>query len=338
MTRDRRRIRPGPVAAASFHASPQQAGASLAKALAQWLPERSSGQIAGLIGRRQVLLNGNVCTDAQRRLGATDSVNLLARPAAREPEAGDVVIRHADEHLIVVEKPAGITSVRERAGVRRGATRVQRQATLDELLPAAIREHLGRRRARSAERTSAVYPVHRLDRETSGLMIFARTPTAQAKLAAAFKRHEVRRAYHAVVAGAVEATTIESYLVRDRGDGRRGSSEDQGEGLHAVTHVCPLETSPGYTLVECRLETGRTHQIRIHLGERGSPVCGDRLYRKPPGARVIPDRSGATRLALHSAEMDLTHPVSGRKLSFRSEFPRELRELWRRLRAQEVKP
>src|SRR5207253_9595288 len=128
-------------------------------------------------------------------------------------------------------------------------------------------------------------PVHSLDRDTSGLAVFARTQAAARHLGKQFREHTVERVYLALVRGRAEDRRIESCFVRDRGDGRRGSAVRQGEGekgrkgegekgTRAVTDVRVVEQLGEYTLVECRLETGRTHQVRIHLGEAGWPVCG----------------------------------------------------------------
>src|SRR5207244_4334096 len=118
-----------------------------------------------------------------------------------------------------------------------------------------------------------------------------------------FRAHSVERCYLAIVRGRARPQRIESWLVRDRGDGRRGSAPKPGEGQRAVTHVHLVEELGGYTLVECRLETGRTHQVRIHLGEAGTPICGDHVYDRPLHGRPLPDASGMTRIALHAATL-----------------------------------
>ena len=120
--------------------------------------------------------------------------------------------------------------------------------------------------------------VQRLDKETSGLVVFARTVAAERGLGKQFHAHTVHRRYVAVVPGWATKQTIRTRLVRDRGDGRRGSTTLPEQGKEAITHIEPVERLPGYTLVACRLETGRTHQIRIHLAELGHPVCGERVY------------------------------------------------------------
>ena len=148
-----------------------------------------------------------------------------------------------------------------------------------------------------------------------------------------FRKHIVERVYHAIVAGRVEAQTFASRLVRDRGDGRRGSTTLPDVGKQAVTHVCPLEFLHGYTLLECRLETGRTHQIRIHLAEAGHPVCGDKIYVQPLFREPMLDTSGAVRQALHAAELGLDHPITGEPLHFTMPLPADMAHLLVRLRA-----
>jgi 23S rRNA pseudouridine1911/1915/1917 synthase len=181
-----------------------------------------------------------------------------------------------------------------------------------------------------------VIPVHRLDRDTSGLMIFALTFAAESALTQLFKTHAIERKYLAVVHGHPAAQTIETFFVRDRGDGLRGSSprgKDDPAAQHAVTHVRPLERIGDYSVVECRLETGRTHQIRIHLAEIGHPLCGEKTYRHSASVPHPPqDRSGAPRQALHSHELSFTHPLTARALHFKSQFPPDLAEWIERVR------
>jgi len=176
-----------------------------------------------------------------------------------------------------------------------------------------------------------VRAVHRIDRETSGLLVFARTVPAERILAEQFRAHTTQRRYLAICVGRVEAGTIISNLVRDRGDGRRGSADGE-EGKRSVTHVVPVEHfGNDYTLVECRLETGRTHQIRIHMAESGHPVCGERVYSAPRGSELV-DRSQAARVALHAADLGFVHPVTGEEMRFSSPLPIDIVKLIKRLR------
>ena len=132
--------------------------------------------------------------------------------------------------------------------------------------------------------------------------------------------------------GRVKAGRIHTFLVRDRGDGRRGSTAVEGVGKEAITHVEPVESLRDYTLVSCRLETGRTHQIRIHLAELGHPVCGDRVYVHRKDGTRFADRAGAPRLALHATELGFRHPVSGEAMHWEMPLPDDLRAFVERLR------
>lgn len=315
--------------AAVFRVLPRQVDATLAAALREWLSGRSWSQVRGLIAARRITLNGNVCVDPARRLRLTDVVKILPHPAAPPPREKDVRIRFLDAHVVVVEKPAGITTTRHSEERHWPSRRRQLQPTLDELLP----HILAKMEKRGRKGLLPVRAVHRLDRETSGLMVFARTVAAERHLMRQFRHHTTDRRYLAVVVGDVPAQTITTNLVRDRGDGRRGSTRVPHVGKRAVTHVRPLERLGEYTLVECRLETGRTHQIRIHLAERGHPLCGEKVYNHPLFGEPIADRSGAPRLALHAAELGFEHPATGERMRFEMPLPDDLAGFIRRLRA-----
>jgi 23S rRNA pseudouridine1911/1915/1917 synthase len=302
------------------------------------MANQSWSEIRALLRSRRVLVNGNLCLDEGRRLAEADVVKLLAHSAPKPPDERDVRLQYLDAHLAVVEKPAGLTSNRHAEERDWPARRRQLQPTLDELLPniiAKIDPQLRRRRGVPPP----VRPVHRLDRGTSGLLVFARTVSAERALMEQFKRHTAQRKYWAVARGHVEAQTIESRLVADRGDGRRGSARQGDEGKRAVTHIRPLERfdMPGgddYTLVECRLETGRTHQIRIHLAEKGHPLCGEKVYNQPLFGKPLDDRSAAPRIALHAAELGFTHPASGERMQFEMPLPKDLSQWIAKLRQQ----
>jgi 23S rRNA pseudouridine1911/1915/1917 synthase len=217
------------------------------------------------------------------------------------------------------------------------AKRKQLQPTLDELLPRLIaKASQSPKRKRGTGPLPRIRPVHRLDRETSGLMIFARSVEAERHLGKQFKKHSIHRRYLAIVLGYIEPQTIDTCLVRDRGDGRRGSTTLPKAGKRAVTHIRPLEKLNGYTLVECRLETGRTHQIRIHLAELGHPVCGDKVYHQPLFEPPREDRSGAPRVALHAAELGFTHPITDEWMQFKMPMPADLADLAARLRKRNL--
>lgn len=316
-----------------FHVSDSEAGQSLLVSLRRWRPQAAGSEAAQLLRNRQVQIDGNLCQDSQRRLKAGEVVKVLPHAIAAPPTAADIRVHFADEHLIVVEKPSGMTTMRHEEEAHWSARRQRREPTLDESLPAVLAKSwtASRRGTTHRVRPPRVIPVHRLDRATSGLMVFARTIPAERSLVEQFREHSIDRAYLAIVQGEIAEQTIESFLARDRGDGKRGSVPDSEQGQHAVTHVRPIELANGYSLVECRLETGRTHQIRIHLSESGHPVCGDKEYRGPLGQKPLLDRSGAPRLALHAAELGFEHPLTGEALHFETRLPRDLADFLRRL-------
>jgi 23S rRNA pseudouridine1911/1915/1917 synthase len=236
-------------------------------------------------------------------------------------------VRHADARVVVVEKPAGLTTMRSPEEAAEFGARARRflPPTLADLLPPLLAGGRGGRPPR-------LRAVHRLDKDTTGLVVFARTAEAEGSLGKQFRAHTIERRYLALVRGRAASGRIESYLVRDRGDGRRGSGAEPGVGQRAVTHVRVVEELGDYTLVECRLETGRTHQVRIHLGEAGTPLCGERVYDRPLHGRPLPDGSGAARVMLHAARLGFNHPATGRRMAWDSPLPDDMAGLRERLR------
>lgn len=321
----------------TIHVTPPQASKTLGAIVKGLKPGRSWSDAKALIGGRHVQVNGNLCLDDARRLRAGDVVKIFAHPQAGVPTDENVVIRFSDRDLVVVEKPAGMTTLRHAEERKWDERRKQRQPTLEEVL----QRKLGGQKphGRKSPQVPRVRAVHRLDRDTSGLMIFALSPRAEQALVHAFKKHSIHRSYLAVVHGIVEPMTIESWIARDRGDGLRGThalGKEATQSQHAVTHVKPVRSIAGkYTLVECRLETGRTHQIRIHLAESGHMLCGEKMYVKPgPGQKAVVDHSGAPRQALHSAELEFVHPITGKTMRFSSPLPNDLREWLERIESR----
>jgi 23S rRNA pseudouridine1911/1915/1917 synthase len=312
----------------TFDVPPEQIGVTLAAFLRAQLPDRSWSQIRRMIETRRVSIGGEVCLDPARRLRAGSVVEVTTRPALKPRQHDTIKLRYLDAHLVVVEKPAGLCTVRhplERDWPKR---RKELSPTLEDIVPKLIAREAGWPLATLLPRLRI---VQRLDKETSGLVVFARTVPAERGLGKQFHAHTVTRRYLAVVPGYVPPQRIATRLVRDRADGRRGSTTLPGVGKEAITHVEVMERLRGYTLLSCQLETGRTHQIRIHLAELGHPICGDKVYNHRPDGTVEADASGAPRLALHAAELGFDHPITGVPLHWTMPLPDDLQALLRRL-------
>ena len=315
-----------------FTVTPQEAGHTLAKVLRSRLGGPSWNEVRKLIAARRVKIGDAICSDDARRLKENEAVVLLdhPKPLPRAAHPERLVIRHLDDHVVVVEKPAGVNTVRHPAELEWSEERRRQNPTLEDLTQWAIAHRLGR----PVKELPRLRIVHRLDRETSGLLAFARSVLAERELGLQFRKHTVVRRYLAVVPGLLSARTITSKLVPDRGDGRRGSTPLPDLGKEATTHVAVEERLTGYTLLSCRLETGRTHQIRIHLSEAGHPVCGDKVYVRKPTGEQFDDRSGAPRLALHATELGFEHPAGGEHLHRTMPLPGDLRKFVEGLRIQ----
>jgi 23S rRNA pseudouridine1911/1915/1917 synthase len=297
----------------------------------------SDRDVARYLKNRWVRLDGALCQRAEQRVRAGQRLQVVMprpKPAgtpssrASTPDmpaiASDIAILYCDDQIVVVDKPAGLTTVRHADETKEFGDRARRflPPTLVDLLPRLLPASKGPSRIRA---------VHRLDKETSGLVVLARSAAAEGHLGKQFRARRIERTYLALVRGQAQDERIASHFVPDRGDGRRGST-DSGKGQHAVTHVRVVEGLGAFTLVECRLETGRTHQVRIHLGERGTPLCGERIYDRPLHGKPVPDPSGAERPMLHAATLALIHPATGKRLAWESALPQDMRALLKRLR------
>jgi 23S rRNA pseudouridine1911/1915/1917 synthase len=321
----------------------------------------SWSQAKRLVERRHVKVSGQVETDAARRLKVGKRVELAAgtvegqksenpkaasapvRPKAARPSASPrkvhpqapgsrapvpkpkpavagIEIVYSDEFVVVVNKPAGLTTMRHKEEAAEFGARGRKflPTTLAELLPQLL-----------GLPDRPVIAVHRIDKDTSGLVVFARTHSAADKLRKQFRKHTVDRRYLALTRGVPPARRIESVLVADRGDGRRGSTIDPKalEGKKAVTHFKVIEDWQRFAVVECRLETGRTHQVRIHLGEAGTPLCGEAVYDRPVHGKPIPDGSGAERPMLHAARLGFNHPEHGETMVWEVPPPEDFVEV-----------
>jgi 23S rRNA pseudouridine1911/1915/1917 synthase len=318
-------------------------GGSAVDAVARALFALSWGRARDLVQRGKVKVDGRVVTSPTVRVreGAVVTLDLAARDprAAKEALESEAMV-YVDAHVVVVEKPSGISTVPfDPEGM--GASIAHRPRTPDEevTLDQRVRTALAKReraRGRSGP-PPEIGVVHRLDKETSGLVVFTRSWAAKKALLQAFRFHTVHRRYLALVHGIPKDQTIVSHFVEDRGDGLRGSVEHRRgrsyavgseKTQRAVTHVEVLERFPSAAgqpcaLVACRLETGRTHQIRIHLSEAGHPVLGERVYIRGYDRPLVP----APRVMLHAAELGFEHPATGKEMRWTSPLPSDMSEM-----------
>lgn len=291
-------------------------------ALRSFLPDHSWSQVRKLLKTRRVTVGHNLCVDEARKLKPGDMVEVFADSQPLPPTSANVKVHFVDKDIVVVDKPPRMVCLRHKSERNWLKSRKAKQPVLEEAIPDLIyaEDRVDRPR---------VLSVHRIDRDTSGLLIFARHDKMKLKLVEQFAAHDVVRVYNAVVLGKPDHQTIRCHLVRDRGDGLRGSTRKENAGKESVTHIRPQRTFRGidgndYTEIECQLETGRTHQIRIHLAELGHPVCGDRTYRGGFEQPVIKDTSNAPRLALHARELGFNHPGNDEPMHFTSPWPRDM--------------
>ena len=254
------------------------------------------------IATGKVFVDGAVATAVDLRLAAGQQVELrTAAPRPRDP-AREGALVYDDTHVVVIDKPSGVNSV---------PYEDRETGTAMDLVRGAWR-----RQGKAATQV-ALHVVHRIDRATSGLLMFAKTKRAELGLAAQLRSHSLGRSYVCVAHGRVAPGRIESYLVRDRGDGLRGSTTRPGQGKRSITHVEALRELRGATLCRVELETGRTHQIRIHLAEAGHPLVGEPVYLRDYRGSVL----AAPRLLLHAATLGFEHPVTGARVELSSALP-----------------
>merc|ERR1711969_482298 len=325
----------------------------LDKALALAVPEAaalSRSRLARLIAEGAVSGPGGVARDGKARVAEGQQYRIaLPQIAAVEtrPEPIPLTIVHEDADLIVIDKPPGMV-VHPAPGSPNG--------TLVNALLAHCGDTLS---GIGGEKRPGI--VHRIDKDPSGLLVVAKSDRAHHGLAAQFEAHSADRAYLAVVYGVPDAgdprlvgtrgvsmepggvIRIQSGLARHKTDRQRQAVYFDGQGRHATTRASVLETfgiPPAMALVQCRLETGRTHQIRVHMAHAGHGLVGDPVYggrRKPPVKAIGPVAteavSGFSRQALHAAELGFDHPVTGERLRFESPLPDDMDALIEALRA-----
>ncbi|MGL4419402.1 MAG: RluA family pseudouridine synthase [Gemmataceae bacterium] len=247
------------------------------------------------------------------------------KPAAPRPQTllPASVILYADDAIVIAEKPAGVTTMRHAEEAEEfGEGKRFLPTTFIEMLPTVL-----------GTPDRPLIAVHRIDRDTSGVVAFARNRAAATHLMTQFRKHTADRRYLALTRGRPIQARLESAFVRDRGDGRRGSGTG-ADAKPAVTFAKVLEPLGEFALVECRLETGRTHQVRIHLAEAEAPLCGEAVYDRPLNGAPAADTSGAKRPMLHAARLAIIHPETGERLTWETPPPADFLELLKELQGR----
>jgi 23S rRNA pseudouridine1911/1915/1917 synthase len=300
------------------------AGWRLDRALAAAVPTVSRERLKALINSGQVRdADGVAVRDpaSKAKTGASYRIDIPApKPAHNEPQDIPLDIVFEDEHLLVVDKPAGLV-VHPAAG------------NLDGTLVNALLHHCaGRLSGIGGVARPGI--VHRIDKNTSGLLVVAKTDVAHEGLAAQFKKHSIERGYHAIVAGLPNppSGTVDAPLARSSANRQKMAIVGEGRGKRAVTHYRLLTPLKEASLIECRLETGRTHQVRVHMTSIGHPLLGDPVYgRTRIVHRELLNQLDFKRQALHAVELGFRHPISKESLSFKSAIPSDMQELFRAL-------
>jgi len=293
------------------------AGARLDRWLAESLPDLSRSRIQHLIAGQHVTVNG-AATKASHRLHGGETIEIDVPPLPPNdlvPEPIALTVLHEDDHVLVIDKPAGMV-VHPGAGNATGT------------LAAAALAHAPAIAGVGGPRRPGI--VHRLDKDTSGVLVMAKTRAAYEGLTAQLVERSVTRRYVAVVHGRVGLTAgvVDAPMGRDPSHRQRMAVRPAGKGKRAVTHYRVVERFPHFTYLELRLETGRTHQIRVHMASLGHPIVGDRTYGRSHGKQPIASEG----LALHAVTLAFLHPISQKRLEFTAAFPLRLERLLSQLR------
>ena len=298
----------------------EAAGWRLDRALAVAVPTLSRERLKALISSGRVLGPGGepVRDPAAKAVAGGAYLVEVPEPEPAHNIAQDIALEivHEDEHLLVVDKPAGMV-VHPAAG------------NFDGTLVNALLHHCaGRLSGIGGVARPGI--VHRIDKGTSGLLVVAKTDVAHEGLAAQFARHSIDRRYQAIVSGLPNPASgsVDAPLARSSANRQKMAIVDETRGKRAVTHYRLVRPLYEAALVECRLETGRTHQVRVHMTSLGHPLVGDPVYGRTRSAhRELLKRLNFERQALHAAELGFVHPVSRENLSFKSAIPSDMQEL-----------
>jgi 23S rRNA pseudouridine1911/1915/1917 synthase len=299
---------------------PAHTGWRLDRALAEAVPNLSRERLKVLIKSGALQDGSKPLRDPATKVRGDEAFTLSVpepRPAHNEAQDIPLLVAFEDNHLLVVDKPAGLV-VHPAAG------------NSDGTLVNALLHHCG---GSLSGIGGVARPgiVHRIDKDTSGLLVVAKTDVAHEGLAKQFADHSIERRYLAIVSGVPKASegTIDAPLGRSATNRKKVAVVAEGRGKRAVTHWSRKQLLNGAALVECRLETGRTHQVRVHMASIGYPLVGDPVYGRPAKChRELLKRLNFERQALHAAALGFVHPVTKHRLSFYSGMPSDMQELF----------
>jgi 23S rRNA pseudouridine1911/1915/1917 synthase len=299
---------------------PQHAGWRLDRALADAVPDLSRERLKALVKGGALDSAGAALRDPAFKVGGSETFRLEVPQAAPTHNLAQDIplpIVFEDEHLLVVDKPAGLV-VHPAAGNADGT-----------LVNALLHHCAGQLSGIGGVARPGI--VHRIDKDTSGLLVVAKTDPAHEGLARQFAAHSIDRRYLAAVSGLpkVAEGTVDAPLARSSSDRKKMAVVADGRGKRAVTHWTRLKSWRDAALVECRLETGRTHQVRVHMASIGHPLLGDPAYgRYGKRLQELLKSLNFHRQALHAAVLGFTHPITKHRLSFQSEIPADMQELF----------
>lgn len=300
--------------------TPSHAGWRLDRAIADALPALSRERVKALVKSGALERSGTAVRDPALKVIGDEAFRLaVPEPTPAHNEAQDIplTIVFEDKHLLVVDKPAGLV-VHPAAG------------NLDGTLVNALLHHCaGRLSGIGGVARPGI--VHRIDKDTSGLLVVAKNDVTHEGLARQFAAHSIDRRYLAAVSGTTKAPegTVDAPLARSASDRKKIAIVADGRGKRAVTHWTRLKQWRDAALVECRLETGRTHQVRVHMASIGHPLLGDPVYgRYGKKLQELLKGLGFHRQALHAAVLGFVHPITKHRLSFQSEVPVDMQELF----------
>ncbi len=292
----------------------------LDRALAAQVPTLSRERLKALISAGHVQVDGKSVRDpaTKAKAGQSFAVDVpAARPAHNEAQDIPLDIVFEDDHLLVVDKPAGLV-VHPAAG------------NFDGTLVNALLHHCaGRLSGIGGVARPGI--VHRIDKDTSGLLVVAKTDRAHEGLAAQFQAHSIDRRYKAIVSGTPRAPMgmVDAPLARSTANRKKVAIVPEGKGKRAVTHWRMLQPLRDAALIECRLETGRTHQVRVHMASINLPLVGDPVYgRMRPQHRDVLEELNFRRQALHAAFLGFLHPIERTSLNFESKTPSDMQRLF----------